>query len=53
MSISDDWKLTEYTLAYNQLLSDWKSKQMTWNEESNVKSRAMFTQDQELLTDIS
>lgn len=32
VSLDAGWKLTEYTLAYNQLLSDWKSKQVSWNE---------------------
>ena len=31
--MDDPWKATEYTLAANQLKSDWKKKQYTWNEE--------------------
>ena len=33
VSLNDPWKATEYTLAANQLKSDWKKKQYTWNEE--------------------
>lgn len=33
VSLDDPWKATEYTLAANQLKSDWKKKQYTWNEE--------------------
>lgn len=33
VSLDDPWKATEYTLAANQLKSDWKTKQYTWNEE--------------------
>jgi hypothetical protein len=36
VTLGDEWKTVEYTLAANQLLSDWKSKQMTWNEESSL-----------------
>jgi hypothetical protein len=33
VSLEEPWKATEYTLAANQLKSDWKTKQYTWNEE--------------------
>lgn len=36
VSIPDGWKATEYTLAANQLKSDWKKKQFTWNEEKTA-----------------
>lgn len=29
------WSATQYTLAANQLLSDWKAKQYKWNVESS------------------
>jgi hypothetical protein len=35
VSLEDGWKVTEYTLAANQLKSDWKKKQYTWNEEKS------------------
>ena len=41
MSLSDDWKLTEYTLAANQLLSDWKNRKLTWNEEVALGAKFM------------
>lgn len=30
-SLPAGWKFTEQTLAANQLVSDWKKKQFTWN----------------------
>lgn len=33
----DGWQASELTLAGNQLLSDWKSKQLKWNEEKTEK----------------
>lgn len=33
------WKITEHTLAANQLKSDWKKKQYTWNEEKTTEEK--------------
>ena len=34
MVLPDGWHYSEQTLAVNQAKSDWKPKQMKWNEES-------------------
>ena len=33
MVLPDGWQYSEQTLAVNQAKSDWKPKQMKWNEE--------------------
>lgn len=35
VSLPSEWSTTEYTLSANQLLSDWKSKQLKWNTKSS------------------
>lgn len=53
VSLGDDWKATEYTLAANQLLSDWKSKQLSWNEESKSQGLDLLNKAKRLIQDIS
>jgi hypothetical protein len=48
--LSDPWKATEYTLAANQLKSDWKKKQYTWNEE---KSEATKKDDKSFIKEVT
>ena len=52
VSIDSGWTLTEYTLAANQLLKDWKAKQMTWNEEKTAKAD-LLNKAEQLIEDIS
>lgn len=35
VSLPAGWSSTQYTLAANQLLSDWKAKQYKWNVEAS------------------
>jgi hypothetical protein len=43
VTLGDEWKAVEYTLAANQLKSDWKAKQLTWNEEARTESKEEVT----------
>jgi hypothetical protein len=36
VSLGNEWKAVEYTLAANQLAEDWKKKQYSWNEETKA-----------------
>jgi hypothetical protein len=32
VQLGNQWKVEEYTLGMNQLMSDWRKKQFKWNE---------------------
>ena len=52
VSIDAGWTLTELTLAANQLLKDWKEKQLSWNEEKNSQGR-ILDKAEEIFEDIA
>ena len=45
INIPTGWKLTEYTLSANQLMSDWQSKQYKWKEDSKIEEKNTMNED--------